>query len=194
MIIKLILFSLLTTLVNGQEAVKNAVIIRNDDFKKGMTFDQAMAQVYKRIVPKKSTKKATPCFWMLGDGKYLIVHTPLKYWPGEKPLEIEPMLIKKMAKVGKKGEKYLVNKSEQLTLEGFKQSIITYRSLAKANDSEPIFLICRSAVDAKDGISMLRLIREMGITQICLAVPEKIFVAPPVVPLPKRRPVSPHRK
>ena len=41
----------------AQNVVKEPVVVRNEDFKKGLTFEAALAQVYKKIVPKKSTKK-----------------------------------------------------------------------------------------------------------------------------------------
>lgn len=178
----------------AQNVVKEPVVVRNEDFKKGLTFEAALAQVYKKIVPKKSTKKLTPCFWMLGDKKYLMVDTPLKYEQGHDKLEIEPMIISKLEKLQKDGAVFLVNKTERVNLVELNQCILAYTNLAKANDSEPIFQVSSSNVDVNEGITMLKKIHEFGIKRIYLVAPVKRKEAPPAVPLPKKRPASPHKK
>ena len=192
--IKFLIFILITGIVSAQNAVKNPVVIRSEDFKGAVTFDKALAQVYKKIVPAKSAKTVPPSYWMLGDKKLLKVLTDRYCEQEEKKVEIEPLMICRLVSAGKKSELYLVNKDEEMTLQQLKNIISNYSRLAEANDCQPIVHVDPSAVPIADGVTMLKLIRELGIKQIYLAEPPKPFVAPPVIPLPKKRPVSPHKK
>jgi hypothetical protein len=194
MIIKLFIFSLFASVASAQEVIKDPIIIRDEDFQKGTTFDVALDQIYKRIIPKKSTKDHAKCFWMLGDGKYLIVR--VEGSDSDKPSEIEPMMIQKLEKLGKDGVEYLVNKTEEVSTEGLIESITAYNNLAKANDAKPIVMISRSKNKLSGQLVLLQKIRKLGVKHIYIPAPVKHRVAEPLIPLPKNKPLpaSPHRK
>ncbi len=100
MAIKLLILTLIVSVASAQKVVKGPIIIRNEDFKKGTTFDVALDQIYKRIIPKKSTKDPAKCFWMLGDKKYLNILNKIHeagvkhiYFKAPMPFKVAPPLI-----------------------------------------------------------------------------------------------------
>lgn len=175
---------------NAQEVVKDPIIIRNEEFKEVATIGDALDHIYKRIIPKKSTRDPATCFWMLGDKKYLIV---LAGYPNSKQLGIEPMLIKRVVDVENDGMEYVINKNDRASLADLKSSIGMYCRLAQANDVDPIIMVARSESLLAENLVMLRMFRELGVKQIYISAPVKVEVASPVIPLPKKRPASPHR-
>jgi hypothetical protein len=189
MLTKILLFSLLFTLAHAQEGSKKTVTISRADFKKDATFNDALDQVYKKIIPKKSTVTPNTCFWMLGDKGYIIATANL---PGNE-IEIEPMLIKVISKPETNSLEYIVNKNEELTLKGLKESIEIYLGLAQANDAEPLIMIERSDLKLSEGLDALKLIREFGIKRIFIPAPIAVKQREPEIPLPIKRPVSPHQ-
>lgn len=190
MILRLLIVSFFITAANAQREVKDPIIIRNDGFKEGVTMSDALDEVYKRIIPKKSTKDPATCFWMLGDKKYLIVRAGFS----TEELEIEPILITKLVEAEKGGAEYLINRADRVSENDLISTINVYSRLARANDVDPVVMVVRSESLLLENLKMLRLFRELGMKHIYISPPAKVVVAPPVVPLPKKRPASPHKK
>jgi hypothetical protein len=190
MLIKILLLSLLTTSVYAQERVKNPVVIRNEDFKEGTTWNEALDYVYKKIVPKKSSKKSLKCFWMLGDKQYTIATAMLP----DDGLQIEPMLIEILVKPEKNGAQYLVNKTEMLSLEELKESLAVYKDLANANSTYPIIMIKRGEIQLSKGLDLMKFICDLEMKHIYIPEPIPVKKTEPLIPLPKKPlPISPHR-
>ncbi len=188
------LLTVSSVLVSAQNVVKNPVVIRSEDFKEAVTFDKALAQVYKKIVPAKSAKTVPPCFWILGDKKSLKVSINLMQEIKNAKFDIEPMFLSRMMEAGQKGELFLVNGDEKVTPRELKEIIMTFVELCRSVDSKPVIQVDPSAASVDDGIALLKQIREAGVKHVYITEPSKPNVVAPAVPLPKKRPSSPHRK